>query len=225
LCKYRVYIPKNRFKIYNFNKNNSLISLETELKNQTASGIFSISQFIPMKNLFLAITLLFAMNAGAQELNKKIEDPNRHKQVLLNQCSREGITSFAEFKESYDANYAAYKIDSSTLDHLKSVLNGKEITIVLGTWCGDSKLQVSNFLKIMDAVNFDQTKIKYIAVDGTKHAENGLIDNLKITNVPTFIFTDKKGKELTRITESPKETLEKDMLKQLAMTAPTGNGK
>jgi len=178
-----------------------------------------------MKNLFIAIILLFAMNAGAQELNKKIEDPNRHKQVLINQCSREGITSFAEFKESYDSNYAAYKVDSTAIKSLKNVLRVKEITIVLGTWCGDSKLQVPHFLKIMDAIGFDQSKIKYIAVDGTKHAENGLIDNMKITNVPTFIFTDKKGTEVARITEHPQETLEKDMLKQLTIMIPTGNEK
>lgn len=178
-----------------------------------------------MKNSFLAILLLLTMNATAQELNKKIEDPSRHKQVLLNQCSREGITSFAEFKESYETNYAAYKVDSIALNSLKNALKDKEITIVLGTWCGDSKFQVPNFLKIMDAVNFDQAKIKYIAVDGTKHAENGLIDKLNITNVPTFIFTDKKGNELTRITEHPQETLEKDMLKQLSSAVKSEKGK
>jgi thiol-disulfide isomerase/thioredoxin len=160
------------------------------------------------------------MSAGAQEMNKKIEDPTRHKQVLLNQCTREGLTSFPEFKESYDTNYAAYKVDSTLLKNLRAVLKGREVTIVLGTWCGDSKFEVPNFLKIMDAVNFDASKIKFIAVDGTKHAENGLIDSLKITNVPTFIFTDKKGTEVGRITEHPKESLEKDMVKQLTIMVP-----
>jgi thiol-disulfide isomerase/thioredoxin len=178
-----------------------------------------------MKNILTALILLFAMSAGAQEMNKKIEDPNRHKQVLLNQCTREGLTSFPEFKESYDTNYAAYKVDSTLLKNLKTVLKGREITIVLGSWCGDSKYEIPNFLKIMDAVSFDIAKIKFIAVDGAKHAENGLIDNLKITNVPTFIFTDKKGTEVARITEHPKESLEKDMIKQLTIMIPTGNGK
>jgi thiol-disulfide isomerase/thioredoxin len=170
-----------------------------------------------MKNILTGLILLLAMNVGAQELNKKIEDPSRHKQVMLNQCTREAITSFAEFKESYDPNYASYKPDSTSLDELGKLLKGKKVTIVLGTWCGDSKFQVPHFLKIMDALKFDGDKISFIAVDGTKHAENGLIDNLKITNVPTFIFTDKKGTEIARITERPQETLEKDMLKVLAV--------
>ena len=169
-----------------------------------------------MKNIFTALILLLAINAGAQELNKKIEDPNRHKQVMLNVCTREGITSFAEFKESYDPNYKAYVPDSTSLPELGKMLKGKKITIVLGTWCGDSKFQVPHFLKIMDALKIDEDKITFIAVDGTKKAENGLIDNLKITNVPTFIFTDKKGVEVGRVTERPQQTLEKDMLVVLA---------
>lgn len=171
-----------------------------------------------MKNIVVALILLFAMNAGAQELNKKIEDPNRHKQVMLNQCTREGITSFPEFKESYDANYKAYTADSTQFEQLTKLLKNKKVTIVLGTWCGDSKYQVPNFLKIMDKLKVDEDKISFIAVDGSKHAENGLIDNLKIERVPTFIFTDKKGNEIGRITEHPKESLEKDMV--AILTAP-----
>ncbi|MEJ5995442.1 thioredoxin family protein [Pedobacter sp. Du54] len=168
-----------------------------------------------MKSIISAILLLFAMNATAQELNKKIEDPNRHKEIMLNVCTREAITSFDEFKASYDPNYAAYKVDSTTLKELGKLAKGKKITIVLGTWCGDSKYQVPNFLKIADALNLTDKDITFIAVDGTKKAENGLIDKLKIERVPTIIFNDKKGTEIGRITESPKETLEKDMLKIL----------
>ena len=168
-----------------------------------------------MKNILLAILLLFAMNASAQELNKKMEDPNKHKEVMLNICTREGITTFEEFKASYDPNYAAYQPDSATIKELGKLTRGKNITIVLGTWCGDSKFQVPHFLKLADALKLSDSDITFIAVDGSKKAENGLIDKMKITNVPTFIFTDRKGVEIGRITETPKETLEKDMLKIL----------
>lgn len=168
-----------------------------------------------MKTIFSAILFLFVMNASAQELNKKIEDPTRHKQVMVNICTREGITTFEEFKASYDPNYAAYQVDSTTLKELSKLAKGKKITIVLGTWCGDSKYQVPHFLKLADALSLSDKEITFIAVDGTKKAENGLIDKLKIERVPTIIFNDKKGNEIGRITESPKETLEKDMLKIL----------
>ncbi len=177
-----------------------------------------------MKHIISAILILFAINASAQELNKKMEDPNRHKEVMLNVCTREGIITFPEFKESYDSNYTSYVPDSTSFVQLAKLLKDKKITIVLGTWCGDSKYQVPHFLKIMDALKISADNITYICVDGNKKAENGLIDNMKITNVPTFIFTDKKGIEVGRITEKPKETLEKDMLIAFA-TKPALPGK
>lgn len=170
-----------------------------------------------MKNLLFTLILLFAMKVNAQHLNKTIEDTTKHKQVLLNKCTREGLTSFPEFKESYDFNYGYYKPDSSTLKEVAKLLKDKKITIVLGTWCDDSKYQVANFLKIMDALKSSETQLTFIAVDGNKKTENGLIDNLNITQVPTFIFTNKKGVEIGRITETPKESLEKDMLKILSV--------
>jgi len=171
--------------------------------------------YILMRKIFSVILLLFAMNASAQELNKKMEDPNRHKEVMVNICTREGITTFEEFKASYDPNYADYKPDSAILKELGKLTKGKKITIVLGTWCGDSKYQVPHFLKMADALKLDDSDITFIAVDGSKKAENGLIDKLDIQRVPTFIINDKKGVEIGRIIETPKETLEKDMLKIL----------
>jgi thiol-disulfide isomerase/thioredoxin len=170
-----------------------------------------------MKNILTGLIILFAISANAQSFNKKMEDPNRHKEVMINKCSREAITSFAEFKESYDPNYNSYVPDSTALDMLSKSLKDKKITIVLGTWCGDSKFQVPHFLKIMDALKIKEDQITFIGVDGLKHAENGILDNLKITNVPTFIFSDKNEKEFARITERPTETLEKDMIKLLAV--------
>ena len=170
-----------------------------------------------MKNILTAIIILFAINASAQNLNKKMVDPNRHIELMINKCSREAITSFPEFKASYDPFYASYKPDSTALPELTKSLDHKKVTIVLGTWCGDSKYQVPHFLKIMDALKIKEDDITFIGVDGSKHAENGIIDNLNITRVPTFIFSDKDGKEVARITERPTETLEKDMLKILAV--------
>lgn len=170
-----------------------------------------------MKNFIAVLILLFAVNAKAQqELNKKIEDPNKHKEVMINKCTRAALTSFPEFKESYDLNYNYYKVDSAALKELGEALKGTKITIVLGTWCDDSKFQVPRFLKIIDQLNLPTEKLTFIAVDGLKKAENGLIDNMNIEHVPTFIFSNKKGEEIGRIVESPKETLEKDILKLTA---------
>lgn len=166
-----------------------------------------------MKKILTGVLIVMAFTTNAQEINKKIEDPLKYKEIMLNLCSREALTNFDEFKASYVPNYENYQLDSLTIDKLKKLTKGSKVTIILGTWCGDSKFQVPHFLKVSDSLQWEEKDIKFIAVDGAKKAENGLIDKLKIERVPTFIFANKNGEEIGRITENPKETLEKDMLK------------
>ena len=164
-----------------------------------------------MKKLIIAVCLLFSIQAGAQELNKKKQDPSHNKEVMINTCTRAGIMEFPEFKTMYDAIYPDYKPDSVALTALMPFVQTTTITVVMGTWCGDSKLQVPHFYKIVDALGIPEKNITLICVDGDKKAENGLIDNLNIERVPTFIFS-REGKELGRIIESPRKSLEQDML-------------
>ncbi len=152
------------------------------------------------------------MNVSAQEVNKKIHDQVHNKDILINACTREGMATFPEFKEMYEPLYAAYTPDAATMIELKKLVKKEKIKIVFGTWCGDSKVNVPNFLKIMDALHFKEKNIEFIAVDGNKKAENGIIDGMDIKMVPTFIIYDQKGIELGRIIEGPKTTLEGDLL-------------
>lgn len=152
------------------------------------------------------------MNISAQEINKKIHDQVHNKDILINACTRDGMVTFPEFKEMYEPLYAAYTPDAATMIELKKLVKKEKIKIVFGTWCGDSKVNVPNFLKIMDALHVKEKNIEFIAVDGNKKAENGIIDGLDIKMVPTFIIYDQKGIELGRIVEGPKTTLEGDLL-------------
>lgn len=163
--------------------------------------------------IILSITLIIiAMNVSAQEINKKIHDQVHNKDILINACTREGLTSLPEFKEMYDPLYTAYTPDAATMIELKKLVKKEKIKIVFGTWCGDSKVNVPNFFKILDALHFKEKNVELIAVDGNKKAENGIIDGLEIKMVPTFIVYDQTGKELGRIIEGPKTTLEGDLL-------------
>lgn len=164
-----------------------------------------------MKKLFTALLILFAMNVSAQEINKKVQDASGNVTGLINICTREGLATVPEMKQRYDVEYPNYQPDSTTIAALKPLLKNKKITIVMGTWCGDSKLQVPHFYKILDGLGVKEKKVTLICVDHSKKAENGLLDNLNILRVPTFIVYE-KDHELGRIIESPKVTLEKDLL-------------
>eukprot|EP01133_Synstelium_polycarpum_P010020 gene10020-11694_t len=155
-----------------------------------------------MLSLFLC--LLAASALKAQDLNKQVKDNSRNKEIMINTCDRKHLVSFPEFKERYDLEYPNYTVNDTVIHSLKPLLSDKKITIVLGTWCGDSKLQVPHFYKVLDAAGFAEKNITLICVDGNKKAENGIIDNLNIERVPTFIVF-KDGKESGRIVESPRQ--------------------
>jgi len=132
-----------------------------------------------------------------------------------NQHSREEVLSVVEMRDKYDTAYPDYTPDPEVLGELKSLLGDISIIIVLGTWCSDSRLQVSHFYKIADEIAMGEKSISLICVDETKKASNGLTDHLNIVSVPTFIFMKNK-EEIGRIIETPKDTLERDMVQLLA---------
>ena len=134
--------------------------------------------------------------------------------MVQNSVTREEILSVAEMKEKYDSAYFSYVPDQETLKQLKPLLRDKHILIVLGTWCSDSRLHVSQFYKITDDAGIPENSISQICVDEMKKAEACLIDQLNIISVPTFIFME-NDQEIGRIIEAPTHTLESDMVQIL----------
>jgi hypothetical protein len=94
------------------------------------------------------------------------------------------------------------------------------VTLIMGTWCDDSKEQVPRFYKILDMLQFDYSKLSLICVDRKKSAPDIDLAGMNIKLVPTFIFY-RNYKEIGRITETPARSLEKDMLG--IMTKPIEN--
>jgi len=97
---------------------------------------------------------------------------------------------------------------------MKLDTTGLRITVVLGTWCPDSRREVPRFMKIVDLWGFPKQKIHMIGVDLDKVAPLGNFSLLDIQRVPTFIFY-KNNIEAGRIIETPVTSLEQDMVKIL----------
>jgi hypothetical protein len=108
-----------------------------------------------------------------------------------------------------------YEVDSITASKIKGTLNNITIAIVMGTWCSDSRKLVPKFFKILDYLKFSDGKISILTVGRNKKGKANETDSLKIELVPTIIFY-RNGAEIGRIVESPKETLERDLLKILS---------
>lgn len=161
---------------------------------------------------YLILFFLFlAVNSKAQfEL---IDDEEDGGKILVGLASRSALMN-EHFANWYFDGYDEYIINEEYINEIAPLMVDIKITIVIGTWCSDSRREVPQFYKIMDALKFDDDNIKFIAVDRNKTTELYDIDNLNIKFVPTFIIYHKE-KELGRIVENPFESLEVDLLEIL----------
>jgi len=155
-----------------------------------------------MKKIAFFFLVLVHFNGLSQDHDEK---------MLVGIQSKENFEQ-QPFAEWYNPNYSGAKLDESVVNKIKKHLKGVTIKAFMGTWCGDSQHEIPIFYKLMDAVNFDYNNLSMIAVNRSKETPDNLQEGYHITNVPTFIFF-KKGKEIGRFVEYPRETLEKDMLK------------
>lgn len=176
------------------------------------------------RTVILLITLLNLYLGFSQTLNHLETDKNGN-ELLLGEINKKGLTKNS-FKAWFSKTYDDYLINKKVVNLIKDSINQYEIKAFLGTWCGDSKRETPRFYKILEAAKFDETKLKLIAVDKTeeayKQSPNGEEKGLNIHRVPTFIFY-KNGKEVNRIVERPKETLERDILNIVSKNKYTPN--
>jgi len=120
--------------------------------------------------------------------------------------------------EWYMRGYNDYQPEQEFMARLKNKdIDDLTITIVLGTWCSDSRIEVPRFMKIIDLWGFPREKIRFIGVDINKIAPLEEYSGLDIERVPTFIFFEKKI-EKGRIIEVPVTSLEQDTENILAGT-------
>lgn len=163
-----------------------------------------------IKYIFFTAIFLSAANF-AQDSCKTIIEERSGKPMLVGVCDRSALTD-SNFAWWFNSEYENYSVDTVTLRNIKNEVKDYNLTIVLGTWCGDSRREVPRFYKILDELDYPEEKIKLIMVDRSKKGIAGEAEGLNVEFVPTFIFYE-DGEEAGRIIESPVETLEKDLQK------------
>lgn len=136
--------------------------------------------------------------------------------IVTGYCTITDIKNGKTTSEWFAPEYSSYSPEIAVIESLKPFAEtGHTITIVLGTWCGDSKEQFPRFVKILNAMEFDELNLNIICVDRQKKAEGIPLETYNILKVPTIIVY-KDEEELGRIVETPEITLEKDLLKLLS---------
>src|SRR5574343_888947 len=162
--------------------------------------------------LFASLVLLFSIPVFSQDA-QEYTDPSGQKQ-LQGKATRAALKA-PTYAWWFNMFYNSYETDSLRIDSIRPLLADKKITIFMGTWCDDSRREVSLFYKILDKLGYPSDSVQLIMVtnkpelykQSPQHEEKGR----NITLVPTIIIESGK-KELGRIVETPKASLEKDLL-------------
>jgi len=162
------------------------------------------------------LLLLLSINIFSQDKNKIIKDEENSEPMLIGYCTRE-IFSDSAFASWFNPAYKEYEPDSSAIEILKEKMNDIELTVVMGSWCDDSRIYVPRLYKILDEINYPTEKINLIAANRNKRTEGDEIESLAIDLVPTIIFY-RNNSELGRIVETPQQSIEEDMLNILTVS-------
>lgn len=159
----------------------------------------------------------FANSIDAQNSQYYIDKDN-HKHF----CGKFSLDAL--FSDTLTAPWVIKEYDEFILEKKhydwKKNLENVQVTIFLGTWCGDSRVQVPRFIKIWDMLGLKRSQINVVAVyDGSipdkyKQSPTGEEKKKGVHRVPVFIF-ERNNKEFARIVESPRT----DMLTDIAQIA------
>jgi hypothetical protein len=139
--------------------------------------------------------------------------------VLLGETSARQILKITP---AWKSGYDAYSPDPATIDKLREAARaltpGLMVTVVYGSWCGDSREQVPRFLRVRNLVGGRLLPATFLAISRDKKTPAEAVEGRDIVKVPTIIVTF-KGQEMGRIIETPKGSIESDLLEILSHPA------
>ena len=170
-----------------------------------------------MKHFFLFLIFsLFAGHLLAQPTQTYLNEAGE--KHLAGKFQLDILRTDTTYQTWFEENAAVFELSGKNTDWKKAFENS-EVEIFLGTWCGDSKRWVPQFVKLWNELGLDEEQLKFTALyDGKelyKQGPNGEEKRKLIHRVPTFIFNN-EGEEFARIVESPVNDLETD-LAQIAL--------
>src|SRR5262249_18334899 len=87
-----------------------------------------------------------------------------------------------------------YKPDPSTVEALKSVDKDTDVTLLFGTWCGDSRHYIPQVMRALTEAGNNKLHLKLIGIDTQFRQPSDTVQPLHLTNVPTIIV-ERGGKE------------------------------
>ncbi len=169
----------------------------------------------------IALALIWAPVAFGQAVNQRVMAADGRTD-LLGVLTEDGLRS-PPFSEWYDAGVTRYQPDEQILGQLQ--LGDYQLTVFMGTWCGDSRREVPRLMRTLRELGFPSSQLTIIGVNRTpeqfKQSPGGEEAGRNIHRVPTIIV-QRDGVEVGRIVESPVASIEADLHAIAAGSGYTG---
>jgi len=161
---------------------------------------------------FLALVMILSCALSNKARADNVVDHHKKSHEYLVGAIDKFALLKSPYRSWYEKNYFSYSPDKSTIEALEKSLNGVRVKAFMGTWCHDSQREVPRLYKILESSGFDLSNLDLVSLNLDKKTSNGLEEGLNIQRTPTFIFI-KHGVEIGRIVETPRNSLENDILK------------
>lgn len=133
-----------------------------------------------------------------------------NEKIMIGKATKSDLEK-APFNSWFTTGFNEYKPSEEVINQLKDKVTNITVVMFIGTWCEDTHNQLPHFYKVLESCQLKDRGITLIAMDKDKTTPELFEKGLNIINVPTFIFYE-KGVEINRIVETPKVSLEQDML-------------
>lgn len=111
----------------------------------------------------------------------------------------------------FEKNARSYVPREEVISRISAIGEKIKIIMFLGTWCKDSVSEAPKLLKVYERAGNPNFSLEIYGVDRKKKEGSGLCEKYDIQRVPTVLFF-KGDKELGRIIEYPKKSIEEDFL-------------
>jgi len=148
-----------------------------------------------------------------QNVHKTSEDGM---DILQGKITKEDLyREFPVFKEKAEG----YSPKTEIVQKMGTLNQQTSVILFLGTWCKDSISEAPKFLKTYDLAANPNFSLEIYAVDRKKKDGLGMAERFRLERVPTMIFL-RDGKEISRIVEYPKKSMEEHFLRIVELTEP-----
>ncbi len=162
-----------------------------------------------MKNFIIVIMVSHFFTSCSTTMNQAVYDKQSKTKMLVGLSNRGGL-QLDPFAVWFNKEYGAYVLNKEAVHVINNDSENLSIVLFMGTWCGDSRREVPRIYRILDAADFDESRLTLINVDREKKSPDGEEKGLNIHHVPTLILY-KNRSEIGRVIELPIQSLEEDM--------------